>query len=125
MTRGIRKTIKDMQKLAMERGGRCLSDTYIDARTKILWECKKGHQWQAAPAYVQGGTWCPECAGNTKLTIEDVQKLAREKGGKCLSTEYKNKTLPLVWECAEGHRWELNLRKIKEGRWCPMCAGKK
>ena len=34
--------------------------------------------------------WCPVCAGNRKLELKDLRKLARERGGKCLSREYMN-----------------------------------
>lgn len=35
--------------------------------------------------------------------IEDMQKLAEKRGGKCLSTEYAY--TKLEWECDEGHTW--------------------
>ncbi|MCP4898302.1 MAG: hypothetical protein GY906_15115, partial [bacterium] len=40
-------------------GGKCLSDTYINTHTKLLWECKQGHQWEAKPSNIKSGRWCP------------------------------------------------------------------
>ena len=45
---GKNKTISDMQNLAKKRGGKCLSSKYYNNRTKLEWECKKGHIWESA-----------------------------------------------------------------------------
>ncbi len=118
-------TLKEMQEIALERGGKCLSQEYVNALTKLLWECAEGHRWKAQPNHVKAGKWCHECGGTKKLTLQDMQALARERGGKCLSQEYTNNKTKLLWECEEGHRWEAEPRNIKFGQWCPKCAGKK
>jgi len=46
----------------MKRGGKCLSDTYVNNQTKLLLECAEGHQWEAAPNSIKNGSWCPHCA---------------------------------------------------------------
>ena len=51
-----------MRQIAKERGGRCLSDTYVNAHTLLFWECRHGHRWRATPNKVQQGRWCPVCA---------------------------------------------------------------
>jgi hypothetical protein len=58
-----RHTIESVQALASARGGICLSEMYINAREKLLWQCASGHKWEAAPYSVKVGTWCPICAG--------------------------------------------------------------
>jgi len=120
-------TIEYMQKIAQERGGLCLSETYVNARTKLLWICSEGHRWEAEPWSVKTGRWCRICsrrktADSLKATIEDMIKLASERGGKCLSNEYKNARSKLLWECAEGHRWETTPSAITTGRWCHECS---
>lgn len=56
-------TIGEMRKVAGQRAGKCLSSTYVSNRKRLLWECKYGHQWKAAPSnVVSRGQWCPECA---------------------------------------------------------------
>lgn len=55
--------IKEMRDLAITRGGRCLSKVYINARSKIKWECKRGHKWLATPGHIKNrNQWCPYCA---------------------------------------------------------------
>ena len=58
--------IKEMQRIAGSRGGKCLSDTYVNGSTKLLWECAKGHQWKAIPHHVGRGSWCPYCSRLSK-----------------------------------------------------------
>ncbi len=36
-------TIRDMRKLAMERGGRCLSAKYVNNATPLEWRCSQHH----------------------------------------------------------------------------------
>ena len=119
---GIDKlTIEEMHKIAEARNGKYLSDSYINSKTKLLWECKKKHQWEAAPVTIKAGKWCRVCAGNAKLTIGELQKIAEEHGGKCLSDSYINFKTKLLWECAKGHQWEAIPSNIKRGQWCWEC----
>jgi hypothetical protein len=58
-----RLTIKEMKDIAKRRGGRCLSKKYINARTKLKWQCGDfKHIWYAIPDSVKRGSWCPVCA---------------------------------------------------------------
>ena len=55
-----------------------------------------------------------------------MYRVAKERGGQCLSVEYKNGTTPLLWECSEGHQWKTPyLGVINTGAWCPECGLKK
>ena len=117
-------TIEAMQSLAKKRGGKCLSKRYVNSRTKLEWECAHGHRWKAKPQDVKNlRTWCPDCSGSKKLTIEAMQSLAKKRGGKCLSNRYVNGATKLEWECAHGHRWKAKPETIKhQGSWCPACS---
>jgi len=117
-----RHTIEDMQKVAEERSGHCLSSIYTNSENRLLWECSKGHRWEATPKKIAQGNWCPVCAGNIKKTINDMQLLAKERGGQCLSTNYKNQSSKLLWRCSKGHQWEAIPSNIMRGSWCPICA---
>ncbi|MFQ5687484.1 MAG: hypothetical protein ACE5GV_12585 [Candidatus Scalindua sp.] len=122
-TEKSRGTIEEIQKVTEERGGKCLSDTYVNSQTKLLWECAEGHKWEAIPNSIKRGSWCPHCAGSAKCTIEEMQRIAEERGGKCLSDTFVNLQTNLLWECAEGHQWEAASNNIKSGTWCPVCGG--
>ena len=118
--------IDDFHKLAKSKSGKCLSTVYRGNLVKLEWECEKGHRWEATPGSVKSGAWCHECGGSKKLTIEEMQVLAKSRGGKCLSKKYVNARTKLEWECAEGHQWMTTPSKIKNrGQWCPECGRKK
>jgi hypothetical protein len=116
-------TIEEMEKFAIKKGGRCLSQNFVNVKNNLLWECSKGHQWKAnADNIINGGKWCPICSGNQSKTLEDMQKMAMERGGKCLSDVYKGVNEKLLWECQEGHRWETVPAVILRGGWCSICS---
>ena len=119
----VRRTIEEMRALAESRGGKCLSMKYFNANTKLEWKCEKGHRWSAKPVSIKQGAWCPYCAHHVKLTIGEMQELAKSRGGKCLSKEYVNNHTKLKWECKNGHRWESTPKSVKKGNWCIYCAG--
>ena len=83
-------TIQEMQALASKRGGRCLSEHYKSSREKLLWECSKGHKWEALHSGIKRGRWCPSCASDARLSIKDMQSIAEERGGRYLSGAYVN-----------------------------------
>ena len=119
--------IIEMHSIAKERGGKCLSEHFLNMNTKLRWECSKGHQWGATPHNVIKGSWCKKCANqqkaaNRRLTIEQMKEIAIERGGKCLSQKYINSKTKLKWECSEGHQWRATPDSIKyRGSWCPIC----
>jgi len=118
-------SILEVRTVAKERDGKCLSDKYLGNNVKLKWECKHGHIWEATPGNIKSGKWCPVCAGNQKNTIDKIDRLARLKGGRCLSTIYVNRRHKLQWQCKERHTWETPAGSIISGRWCPECAIKK
>ena len=117
----LRLDIEAMRQMAKTRGGTCQSKTYLNSRTKLSWKCGEGHQWEANPSNISSGKWCPYCSGNIRLTIEKMQQLAAERGGKCISGAYVDNRTKLLWECSEGHHWKANAELIRRGLWCPKC----
>jgi hypothetical protein len=122
---GKHQTIEEMKQFALSKGGKCLSETYINNRMKLKWRCSKGHEWEASPGHIRSGGWCPICAGNTILSIEEMKSIAVSRGGECLSKEYLNSRKKLKWTCSKGHEWDAWPSKIKAGGWCPICKSKK
>ena len=119
----FRHSIKDMQNLAREHGGKCLSKKYINARNKIKWQCKFGHTWLATPGGISVGHWCHVCRGGVrKGSINDMRALASKRGGKCLSGKYYNNSTTLRWKCSKNHIWQASSASIKRGSWCPVCG---
>ncbi|PFM22979.1 hypothetical protein COJ41_14915 [Bacillus thuringiensis] len=126
----LRGTIEEMYLIANERGGKCLSDNYINNHTPLEWECSKGHRWMSTANTIKNGSWCRKCnvkknADRQRKSIEDIQKLAAKKNGECLADAYVNAHTKLKWKCSEGHIWEAKPNNIQQGKWCPICRKKK
>jgi len=125
---GRKQTIKDMIQLAERKGGECLSKEYVSGKTKLKWKCTKGHIWKATPSNVKSGSWCSICgrqkaADLRRGTLEEMQRVAGSRNGRCLSEEYVDSLTKLTWQCEEGHLWEATPGNIKQGKWCPYCGG--
>jgi hypothetical protein len=115
-------TIEAMTSVAKQRGGSCISTFYANSTAPLRWQCAVGHQWRAAPASIRKGSWCPDCAGVRRLTLEQMQGMAKSRGGSCLSESYQNNSTKLQWRCLAGHDWRATPLQIKKGHWCPFCA---
>jgi hypothetical protein len=121
------KVLHELRHIANQRGGECLSRRYVNTLSRLQWRCALGHQRHATLAsIIRTNTWCPVCAGNRKLKLKDLSRIARERGGKCLSRKYFNAHTPLQWECKSGHRWKAAAEQVKaglhrKGTWCPRC----
>ncbi len=56
--------------------------------------------------------------------IGQLRRIARERGGKCLSKVYLGSWTKLLFQCANDHRWETRPGRIIRGHWCKKCARK-
>ena len=115
-------TIDDMRRVAISRGGGCVSEFYINAHTHLRWGCAEGHSWNAEPANIRRGSWCPFCAGKAPRTLSEMQELAAMWGGGCLSESFRNVHALLNWVCSDGHEFEALPRNVLRGHWCPHCS---
>jgi hypothetical protein len=123
--------IKKMQEMAAEKNGKCLSSVYINKETKLQWQCAERHVWKATPGQIRQGHWCNICARKKAgmnargHTIAEMQRLAKARGGYCLSKEYINQYFHLAWQCKKGHKWQAVPKTIIAGSWCPVCYKEK
>ncbi|CAG8716689.1 12336_t:CDS:1 [Racocetra persica] len=118
-----RLNISIAKELAHSKNGECLSEEYINNRSPLLWRCGKGHEWTANLISIKHKkTWCPGCRRVKPLNLEIAKQIARDRNGKCLSTEYKNSNVLMQWQCNMGYKWNATLSSIKAGRWCLHCA---
>jgi hypothetical protein len=120
----VNDIIDRLRKIAKDRNGKLISEVYLGMGSKLTWECHLGHQWEATPSHIKySGSWCPKCPKPKpflSFTLEDMHNLAKKFGGLCLSTEYKNRNLPIKWECSKGHQWDTRPSTALK-TWCPIC----
>src|SRR5437868_8920224 len=118
----MKLTIEFAQQLAIEREGKCLSTAYINCELNLIWECSEGHVWPATLNNVKNKeSWCPTCAPNAKWTVEELNQIAIENGGRLISTVHINSVTHLQWECEFKHTWWAIPNSIVQGSWCPDC----
>ncbi|MHC6083193.1 hypothetical protein ACYT85_08120 [Ralstonia solanacearum] len=72
-----RRGIEVMREMAAARGGRCISESYVNIATKLEWECARGHRWHSTPRTIRLGHWCPQCAHLSKITRHKTQRKRR------------------------------------------------
>lgn len=113
-----------LRKLGNEIGWELLSTTFNGIENKHKWKCDKGHIIYMRPKHIKCGHRCIICGGTNKGTLEEIQQIAINNGGKCLSNKYVNDSTKLKFECAKGHRWETIPGLIKRGSWCRLCNWK-
>ena len=117
-----RKSIFEMQLVAIGRGGNCLSLEYINSKTPLLWQCAEGHTWHAQPNTITaGGRWCPHCAQKFPKDIHYMQSLAAKFGGECLDDVAHGMQNEHRWRCKEGHLFSMKPNNVKYGHWCGKC----
>lgn len=108
--------------IVQSKGGKILSDRYINKITHVLVECQYGHQWMSRPDNIKSGYYCKICMKGSHKAKEDFFKIVIEKGGEVIGT-YVNVTTHVEIKCKFGHAWKPSPHHIKEGHWCPTCAG--
>ncbi|WP_241170345.1 hypothetical protein [Serratia marcescens] len=126
------------QDYAKQMGGKCLSTTYVHARTAMQWKCanKEHPQWTASyEKLALLKRWCPLCgiekcakANTNHNGLKMAQDYAISKGGKCLSTHYVNAQGKLTWKCSDDNHptWQAIYNNVvKKGRWCKQCSSKR
>lgn len=116
-----RDTIEDLHNYAQKKEGKCLSKTYSTTTQKYTWKCKKNHVWDAPWSAVKKGSWCMECSGNAKKTVNELREVAIRRGGKLISDTYVNRRTPLEWTCQDGHTFFLSYMGVSSNQWCPRC----
>ena len=103
-TKYKRKTIKDCHDIALSKGGKCLSNEYVNDRTKLKWQCSEGHTWLARPKDIKGrSSWCPQCAS----TFHISEELCRATFEQIFKVQF-NKIKPSWIRNQRGYKLELD-----------------
>jgi hypothetical protein len=119
---GIIPNILDIKRFAKQRNEVCLSNIYINARTKLKFKCQNNHLYLILWSHYRKGHGCAECAGNKKKTIEEVISYAKTRNYECLNKKYINAMYKLKFKCDLGHIFEMSWSKFNNRQQsCPVC----
>ncbi len=110
--------------VAKKKDGELLSPVYLGSHAKHEWRCGKcGTRWWAKAKDVVGkGSWCPTCAHNRKLSVQQIKKLAQDSGLRFISEEYLGMNVRHDFLCLKcGSNWSARPNNIRAGHKCPYC----
>uniref|UniRef100_A0A7S4RMT3 Zinc-ribbon domain-containing protein n=1 Tax=Alexandrium monilatum TaxID=311494 RepID=A0A7S4RMT3_9DINO len=83
------------RRLAEDRGGRLLSESYEGSQKPLLRQRAAGHgPWTATVSNVKDhGAWCPDCAAARRRLegLTAARRLAEERGGRVLGNVYEGR----------------------------------
>ncbi len=118
-----KKLLEEAVAYATSRHGKVLANSIQTKAEYVEWECSKGHIWkQPVGALLTNKSWCAVCSGNAPRNLQVLVDIAKSRGGKVLSTEYKNVDATYEFECSLGHKFSNTFKHVeKRGQWCPTC----
>ena|SRR5579859_5559762 len=84
-------------------GCKLLESFYINVKTKIRYICKCGNESVTTFGHFQQGKRCSYCAGNKKLSYDEVAEYFKNNGCELLGKEYKNANSRMKYKCLCGN----------------------
>lgn len=116
--------IAELEKIAIQKGGKLISNKYQNAHSKLEFEDKDKNRFFMAPTDVKSGKWSPYESGNVynnpEYHLNILKTIAKEKGGKLISNEYKNGSTKMEFEDKNGNRFFMRPNSVKMGQWSPF-----
>lgn len=129
---------READRIAAERGGRCLTLVIPTTKSKAVWKCSNlNHpEWTASFGGVKGdrnmpGTWCERCFRERlrqalRLSVGEVRENLRQRGIELVSHDYAGIEQPITCRCLRcNHVWTTRLRHINHGHGCPDCGNRR
>ena len=101
------------------------------SKQKVLWTCKKGHEWCASVGNRFRGSGCPYC--NRKRVLAGFNDLKSTNPEVALEWDYQKNTgitpeqvlsgshKKVWWKCKNGHEGQAVINDRSNGSGCPIC----
>lgn len=128
MGKTTRKTLEEVKQFFEAVGCKLLSTAYINSKSKLEYQCPKGHQKTTTYNDFLSGKRCIDCyhqrRREEKLTpIEEIQQVFLKRGYKLLTNYHSCGRQIFEALCPRGHLYKTNLTKFKDcGYGCSRCA---
>jgi len=65
----MNKSFERVKKIAIDKGGICLSKSYDIPYSKLKFRCKNGHEWETGISSILNGNWCRECYNESRRGV--------------------------------------------------------
>lgn len=116
------ETLQRLRDAAAKWGGELRSTRCTRVNDKLDWRCAVGHDFSKSGTSVLAGGWCTDCRGTRINDLRDLKRIARARGGDCVSTQAPASHEKARWRCAKGHEWESLASVVVQGHWCRECG---
>ncbi|WP_157645180.1 hypothetical protein [Burkholderia ubonensis] len=121
MARTTEEAFAYMKAVAKAAGLTLLTKTWVNARVYYRFRCSSGHEFERqAFVLTRGATGCAQCV--QAKTRQQFLATLSERNLTCLEGDYLGGKVRNRFQCAHGHRWDTEARKILEGSGCPKCG---
>ena len=118
-----KKLSYDYVKEYIESYGYVLLGDYIDANSKLILQCSKGHIFLMSYNSIKQGRRCSVCFGKFKYEYSYVKKYFNNEGYTLLSDTYINNKSYLNVICPNGHQYNVIFDSFKNhGKRCKECS---
>jgi hypothetical protein len=120
--------LSELKEIAIIKGGECLSNAYQGIQELHEFRCGENHVWATTANIIKQGGWCPVCklrvlADKQRIhTVDSMQKIAEQRGGKFLSANFNSVNDRYRWVCAANHEWIAAPSDVMKGTWCRKCS---
>lgn len=100
---------------------------YNNKITKVKVRCKKcNYEWYVLPNSILNNGGCPKCVGKNKTTEEFKEMIAKINSHITILGEYTKNVNKIKCLCNRCNKtWEVEARRLIEGRDCPYCSKSK
>lgn len=99
-----------------------LSTSYVNAATRLQWQCPTGHIFEMAWSQINAGSRCPRCSPNARKPQDAVAREFSTEGYSLEST-YLGRDTPVMTRCPQGHEFHVSRGNFVRGHRCPECGG--
>ncbi len=110
--------------IAKNNNGRVISNKYVYFEEKMEFEDQDCNRFFKTPADIFGNSWSPfetkRVYNNPEHHLNELRAIALKRGGKLISTEYKNSSDKLEFEDKDFNRFYMSSTDIKRQHWSPF-----
>ena len=122
-------TYHHVKEIVENRGYVLLSNTYINANSKLKILCQCGNIFYPLFGnFNNSKSGCPKCAtkrikNKLKTKDKEIHKELQKYGYSWISGKYTNANTKINICCPNGHTYNIQFASFKSGYRCPICAG--
>jgi len=120
----FKKSIEYIRPFFALEGYNLISDTYIDANTKLHLVCPEGHDYYTSwHNWKSGNHRCSKCNGGIRLDASSVNNVFSKEGYTMVGA-YGNCHSPIECQCPEGHTYLVTFGNFtSKNTRCTECSG--